>query len=163
MSICTLHYTQPHIPNILHALCAPRSKSSKKSCTFQPCTHSHACEQEGAGASAGTVRVGRPPRTFWVVCVWVCASFCGVSRLRVSAVWWSRVRVMCAWDVGVGCAGGRWCRTRRACTSWHRVACMCACVLIHLFNPDHTLHMRERDCCRGAWQPVIHVGTIART
>ena len=41
-------------------------------------------------------------------------SFCGVSRLCACPRSGGRV---CAWDMGIGCAGGRWCRTRRACTS----------------------------------------------
>ena len=81
------------------------------------------------------------PHLCWVFCV----SFCSVSRLRVSAVLWSR----CAWDVGMGCAGDRWCRTRRACTSWHRVVTRARVCYISL-HPYHTLDMRGSDCCRGA-------------
>ena len=57
------------------------------------------------------------PHLCWVFCV----SFCSVSRLRVSAVLWSR----CAWDVGMGCAG--LCGFGDLCCCVFAFVCVCVC------------------------------------
>ena len=126
MSICTLHYTQPHIPNILHAHCTPRSRKI----VHLPTLHTQPCVWEGRWGQRRRTSRGPPTRTFWVFCVGLCVVSWCVPVVRMSAVWWSRVCM----GRGDRVRGGRWCRTRRACTIWHRVACTCACVHIYLFT-----------------------------
>ena len=135
MSIYTLHYAQTYTQ--LYYIRTARNIAYM----FRLRTHSTAmCARGAPGAAQGAVRVAHPPAPvgyFLSVCC-----FCGVSRL-CACLRWLRVHG----DVGVGCAGDRWCRTLRACMSWHRAAHTHShmCVLIYLFTLNYThTHTRER-------------------
>ena len=111
------------------------------------------CLGRGLGPAPAQFAWPARPHLLGILCVVLCC----VPVVRVSAVWWSRAR----WDLGMGCAGFRWCRfcrTRRACTSWHRVACTCACVLYISSPLLYPIHVRERllpRCGMIIWSALV--------
>ena len=125
--MCTLHYTQLHVPTTTYAL----RTEDHVSCISQ--SHAHDACEKGAGGSAGAVGLARPPAP--VGLVW----FCGVPVVRVAAVWWLRVRAgdVWRWDArGVAMSDPPRMHESASCGTRER-----ACAAYIYLHPYHTLDM----------------------
>ena len=99
MSICTLHYTQPHIPNTVYYMrTAHLVVGSRENLIHLPTLHAHLrpqpCVWGGRWGQRRRSLRAPPARTFMgIFRVGLCVVLWRVPIVRVSAVWWSRVRM----------------------------------------------------------------------